>query len=466
MTGDTNTQVRQIPAVNSILETPEAAEAEMKFGRPLLVDSIRAVIDKLRAAVLSGTATPGDDLSAETILSEAVARLHTDSAPNLRRVVNATGIILHTGLGRAVLPRAAIDALGELWSCCNVQMDIDTGERIQREAAVRDTVRRLTGAEDVLVVNNNAGATMLVLRALAEDREVVVSRGELIEIGGSFRLPDIMRESGAVMREVGATNKTHLRDYEAVADTMQTGLLFKAHKSNYQIIGFTKEVGIGELAELGRGLGIPVVDDLGCGALIGLERFGLGHEMTVRESLEAGADIVLFSTDKLIGGPQGGMIVGRADLVQRIRKHPLYRAMRVGKMTLTALEATLKLFLAPDKLPRCHPTYFMLDRTLEALREQAATIVSAVSGHCTAEVVDEPSHLGGGSLPGSSIPSIAVRLGAEGLASDSLALALRKNATPVVPHVRDGAVLLNMRTVFPDEVDTVIAAIEAAHARK
>jgi L-seryl-tRNA(Ser) seleniumtransferase len=465
MTEDRNALLRLIPAVNAVLEDAGSTALADEFGRPMLVEAVRAVVDTLRETALSGNVPPAEALTVGTVIAEARAILESAATPQLRRVVNATGIILHTGLGRAVLPRAAIDALGELWSCSNVQMDLDTGERIRRETAVSETVRQLTGAEDVLLVNNNAGATMLVLRALAKDREVVVSRGELIEIGGSFRLPDIMRESGAIMREVGATNKTHLRDYEAVADTMKTGLLFKAHKSNYQIVGFTKEVGTAELAELGRGLGIPVVDDLGCGALIGLERFGLGHEMTVRESLEAGADIALFSTDKLIGGPQGGMIVGRADLLGRIRKDPLYRALRVGKMTLTALEATLKLFLDPAKLPERHPTYFMLDRTIDALREQASAVISAIGEGCTADVVDEPSYLGGGSLPGSSIPSIAIRLSSAGLATDALALAMRRHATPVIPHVRESTVLLNMRTVLPDEVNAVIAAIEAAHER-
>ncbi len=465
MTEDKNTLLRRIPAVNTVLEDTGADALAAEFGRPMLVEAVRTVVDGLREAALSGAPPSSDDLTVAGVLAGTRSHLENKTVPRLRRIVNATGIVLHTGLGRAVLPRAAIDALGELWSCCNVQMDLDTGERIQREDAVRETVRHLTGAEDVLVVNNNAGATMLVLRALAQDREVVVSRGELIEIGGSFRLPDIMDESGAVMREVGTTNKTHLRDYEAAADTMRTGLLLKAHKSNFRIVGFTKEVGIAELSELGRGLGIPVVDDIGCGALIGLERFGLEHEMTVRESLEAGADIVLFSTDKLIGGPQGGMIVGRADLLARIRKHPLYRALRVGKMTLTALEATLKLFLDPEKLPQRHATYFMLSRTPEDLRAQAATVVAGIGEGWTADAVDEPAYLGGGSLPGSSIPSIAVRLSSAQLTTDALALALRRHATPVVPHVRDDAVLLNMRTVLPDEVDTVIAAIEAAHER-
>ncbi len=468
MTEDKNALLRRIPAVSGVIEDAGAAALAEEFGRPLFVEAVRAVVDGLREAVLSGDAPTAGALTADAVLSEARSRLAAAATPELRRVVNATGIVLHTGLGRAVLPRAAIDALGELWSCCNVQMDMETGERVRRETAVSDTVRQLTGAEDVLVVNNNAGATMLVLRALARDREVVVSRGELIEIGGSFRLPDIMSESGAIMREVGTTNKTHLRDYEAVADTMKTGLFLKAHKSNYQILGFTKEVGISELAELGRGLGIPVVDDLGCGALIGLERFGLGHEMTVRESLEAGADIALFSTDKLIGGPQGGMIVGRADLLARIRKCPLYRALRVGKMTLTALEATLKLFLDPEKLPARHPTYFMLDRTPDALRQQASAIVNGISkseGCIAADAMEEPSFLGGGSLPGSSIPSIAVRLTSTKLSADALALALRSHATPVIPHVREDTVLLNMRTVLPDEISTVIAAIEAANER-
>ena len=327
---------------------------------------------------------------------------------------------------------------------------------------MRELVRQLTGAEDVLVVNNNAGATMLVLRALAAEKEVVVSRGELIEIGGSFRLPDIMRESGAVMREVGSTNKTHVRDYEGAITPMNTALLFKAHKSNYAIVGFTKEVSIGELAAIGQEHGIPVVDDLGCGALVPLETYGLPHEMLVRESLEAGASIVLFSTDKLIGGPQGGMIVGDKALMDRIRSHPMYRALRVGKMTLTALEATLRLFLAPERLAHTHPTYAMLAKSMPDMERLAADLAQRITSlpvAWQAEVAREHSYLGGGSLPASYLPAAAIRLKHPTLGTDALAAALRTSQPSIVPHVADDCVVLNMRTISREEAELVIAAI-------
>ncbi len=450
---------RQLPSVGRLLELPAAAALLDRHGHPQTADALRSVLQERRQALLANPALPAG--TPESLLEAAAARLEAGTLPRLRPVINATGIILHTGLGRAVLPRAAVDALARLTGPCNVQMDLDTGERSRREACVRELVRTLTGAPDVLVVNNNAGATMLVLRALAAGREVIVSRGELIEIGGEFRLPDIMRESGATMREVGATNKTHLSDYQQALQPGVTGLLFKAHKSNYAIVGFTAEVGIAELAALGRAQQVPAVDDLGCGALVPLERYGLPHEMTVRESLAAGADVVLFSTDKLIGGPQGALIVGRPELLDRMRSHPLYRALRVCKLTLTALEATLRLFLDPARLHLHHPTYTMLARPLAELRGQAEALaarVRAAHPDWTVAVVDEPSYLGGGAVPASSLPSIALSLAAP-CGTEALARSLRHAPVPVIPHTRQDAVLVNLRTVLAAEADSLQATL-------
>ena len=451
--------LRKLPAVSTLLDSDDGRMMVASHGHDQTTDALRAADDGLRADILAGEEA---DVEPAAVLASAQAALAQDEAPRLHPVINATGIILHTGLGRAVLPRAAVDALSRLTGCCNVQMDLETGERVKREACVRDLVRRLTGAEDMLVVNNNAGATMLVLRALAAEREVVVSRGELIEIGGSFRLPDIMSESGATMREVGSTNKTHPRDYENAITPMNTALLLKAHKSNYAIVGFTKEVSIGELAEIGNAHGIPVVDDLGCGALVPLETYDLPHEGTVRESLDAGADVVLFSTDKLIGGPQGGMIVGRKDLIARIRSHPMYRALRVGKMTLTALEATLRLFLAPERLAQTHPTYAMLSKSLPDMERQAGGIaerIRALPVDWRADVTRERSYLGGGSLPASHLDAAAVQLSHPTLGAGALAAALRSGTPSVVAHVADERVLLNMRTISDEEGDLVVEAV-------
>jgi L-seryl-tRNA(Ser) seleniumtransferase len=299
------------------------------------------------------------------------------------------------------------------------------------------------------------------LAALGRGKEVVISRGELIEIGGSFRLPDIMTESGAILREVGATNKTHLRDYER-AVSGRTAMILKAHKSNYKIVGFAKEVGIADLVKVGRKHRVPVVDDLGCGALVGLEAFGLEHECTVRESLAAGADVVLFSTDKLIGGPQGGMIVGRAKLLEKIRSHPLYRVLRVCKLTLGALEATLRLFRAPELLAKTHPVYRTIAKTPAEMGAQAADVKELLAVRQPGWKIDvskEVSFLGGGALPAAEMPSFGVRIKAPGMTADKRALAFGMAATPVVPRVADGHVILDMRTVFPEDIPDIVHAV-------
>lgn len=457
MSNDKQNTLKALPSVDSVIKTGTASILAYKYGRSSVVAAIRSAIKTSRDHILSGKML---NPSEERIASLAADILSSEMKPRLSRTVNATGIILHTGLGRAYMPDAAREALSALTGFCNVQMDLPTGNRIPRESCIKELVRDLTGAEDAVLVNNNAGATMLALKALADKREVIVSRGELIEIGGSFRLPEIMEQSGAVLREVGSTNKTHLKDYKnAIND--RTALLLKAHKSNYCIVGFTKEVSIREIAGLGKECNVPVADDLGCGALIDLEQFGLEHEMTVRESLEAGADIVLFSTDKLIGGPQGGLIVGRADLIKTIRSHPLYRALRVCKMTLAALEATLRIFKTPELLSSCHPVYRMLAKTPQEMEQQAknlATLISTQQPAFRVSVQEESSHLGGGSLPTSSLPSFAVRLESVHESAGDIAQRLRTAEIPVIPHVNDDAVMINMRTVFPDEFQDIINA--------
>ncbi len=453
--------LRALPAVDAVLKDPSASALINHYGHSETVAVIRETLDSLRNTILKGS--PPSEAIASSLLDETRRRLEVRHRPHLRRVVNATGIILHTGLGRAAMPDSARIELDTVTGYCNLQQDLETGQRDHREDCLRDLVKDLLGVEDVLVVNNNAGATLLVLAALARGKEVVISRGELIEIGGSFRLPDIMGESGAILREVGTTNKTHLRDYET-ATGPQTGLILKAHKSNYKIIGFSKEIGIAEIVTAGHKQGVPVVDDLGCGALIGLEQFGLQHEGTVQESLAAGADIVLFSTDKLIGGPQGGMIVGRADLLARIRSHPLYRALRVCKLTLGALEGTLRLFKAPDLLTQRHPIYMMLGKTVPQMRTQAETVatrIRAIQPGWTVTVTDETSYLGGGTLPEEGMPSCAVRIKTPGIGANGLALHLRMASVPIVGRIHDEAVVLDMRTVFPADHEAILTGVKS-----
>lgn len=454
---DKRNVLRSLPAVDAVLKVPAAMALIDQYGRSSVASAIRTATDSIRRTLLAGQETP----AAKTdVIAAAREQLESAMRPRLRRAVNATGIILHTGLGRAYMPDAAREALAELTGYCNIQMDLANGERIQREDCIKDLVRELTGAEDAVLVNNNAGATLLVLKSLAENREVIISRGELIEIGGSFRLPEIMKQSGAILRETGATNKTHLNDYEkAIGEN--TGLMMKAHKSNYCIVGFADEVGIADIAALGKKAGIPVIDDLGCGALIALEAFGLDHEMTVRQSLDAGADLALFSTDKLIGGPQGGLIVGRRDLLKTVRSHPLYRALRVGKMALAALEATLRIFRAPELLAQKHPLYRMLARTPPEMDRQARELAGSIRSllpDWSVAVEEDLSYLGGGALPGSSMPSVALQVTSGGMSAEDIARKLRSAETPVIPHVRDNAVLINLRTVLPEDSDDILAA--------
>ncbi|MDD5677438.1 MAG: L-seryl-tRNA(Sec) selenium transferase [Kiritimatiellae bacterium] len=457
---------RVLPSVDKVLKGPEATRLTTVYGRITVVESVRHVLNAWRASILKSGSMEPPTCEASTILEQAAKEIERDSQSCLRRVVNATGIILHTGLGRAALPGAAKEELSRVTGYCNLQQDLQTGQRDRREECVRAIVRELTGAGDVLVVNNNAGATFLLLTALAFGKEVVISRSELIEIGGSFRLPDIMKASGAILREVGTTNKTHVKDY-ANAVGPRTAMILKAHKSNYKIVGFTKEVSIGEISQVGKKHRVPVVDDLGCGALVGLEPFGLPHEYTVRESLRSGADLVLFSTDKLIGGPQGGMIVGRAGLIERIRSHPLYRILRVCKLTLGALEATLRLFKAPDLLAKRHPLYTMIAKPPAAIKSQAVQLKTEIGQKrpdWELAVSSEVSYLGGGSLPGAELPSFAVRIKAPGLRADEMARQFRMSATPIIPRVADHCVILDMRTVFPEDIPDILQAVEQIEA--
>ena len=337
-----------IPSMSELLESAEAAELIARHSRGPVLGALRAAADDFRKKEAAA------DVGA--ILEAARKRLEVDELDRLRPVVNATGILLHTGLGRAVLPGAAAAGLAQMDRCCNLQIDLATGKRGKRNFLCERLICELTGAEAALIVNNNAAATLLILAALCKGREVVVSRGELIEIGGSYRLPDCVTASGALMREVGTTNKTHLRDYEgAIAEN--TGALLRVNPSNYRVIGFSQRVKLDELVALAKTRGVLLIDDLGCGALVDLSPYGLPRESLVQDSLAAGADVVCFSGDKLIGGPQAGIVAWRRELIDRIRKHPLTRMLRVGKLTVMALERTLRLFRDPAALPEKHPLY-------------------------------------------------------------------------------------------------------------
>ncbi len=451
---------RTIPATELVISSDEAASLVKSSGRTETLKAIKKVSDGLRKAISTEKQIEPDASSLSAIVTAAVDLVNQTHTQKLRKVINCTGIILHTGLGRAPMSDAAANEVANTIKNCSIQMDLESGKRNRRETALIGLLQELTGCEDALVVNNNAAATMLVLKALAQGKEVIVSRGELIEIGGSFRLPDIMKESGALLKEVGTTNKTHLKDYEQ-SISPATALLFKAHKSNYKIIGFTKEVAINELTALGKKRGIPVIDDLGAGAMVDLKQYGLDHEPTVRESLEAGADIVLFSGDKLIGGPQAGIIVGKKELIAKIKADSFYRVFRVCKMTIAALEATLKSFLRPEHLAQNNPLYSLISRDLKVIETMANEVAKKVGDKkkdWEISVIKETAFIGGGSLPGMEMPTYAVRITGKDIRPEVLALALRKSDRPVIPRISEDAVLLDMRTVFPEEIPVIIKA--------
>ena len=451
---------RSLPSVDELLRHDAVRPLLTLHARVVVTEALQEALAALRRELRAGDAAP----DAAAVSARAAAWLADYERERLRPVVNATGILLHTGLGRAVLPQPAVDALAGLHRCCNLQIDLATGLRGRRTFMTERLLCRLTGAEAAMVVNNNAAATLLILTALCKGREVIVSRGQLIEIGGSYRLPDCVHQSGATLVEVGTTNKTHLRDYEA-ALTENTGALLRVNQSNYRIVGFAQDVSTAELASLKKGRdGLLLIDDLGCGALVDLQAYGLPHEPMAQDSIRAGADLVCFSGDKLIGGPQAGIIVGRQDLVQKIRKHPLTRMLRVGKMTDMALEHTLRLFLEPASLAERNPTLRMLAAGTAALSARAQTVAEAmgpVPNGWSVEVAETESSMGGGSLPGHAIPSVGIAVRSTVRSLEDLLRRLREHEPPVIARIHEDRVVLDMRTVLDGEERIVAGALAA-----
>lgn len=435
------------PSVDTVLRSADGELAIARHGRTATTEAVRQVLERLRE---TGGPTA---LSAEQIARMALDRLEEQERPSQRPVINLTGTVLHTNLGRALLAEEAIQAVvTAMRAPTNLEYEIEAGRRGERDAHVRDPIRELTGAEDAVLVNNNASAVLLVLNTLAKDREAIVSRGELIEIGGAFRMPDIMARAGAILREVGTTNRTHLKDY-AEAIGPQTGLLLKVHTSNYVVQGFTAEVEPAALAKLGRDHNLPFVDDLGSGTLIDLARWGLRHEKTVQDALKGGADLVTFSGDKLLGGPQAGIVAGRKDLVAKLAKNPLKRALRLDKLRLAALEATLRLYRNPDKLAERLPTLRLFTRKPDELRALAERLLPAIAGALgsgwTVEIVDCASQIGSGALPLETLPSAGLALKpadkASGAAVENLAAAFRALPLPVIGRIAQGALIFDLR---------------------
>jgi len=478
-------RLRALPSVDALLRTPEALALRERLGPSRLTELARSVTDELRAALLAAEpSAAGEEARAdgggavnrparEELLAEAVRRLgdgaDREEAGGLRRVINATGVVLHTNLGRAPLSEAARERVSrEAAGYCALEYDAVTGRRGRRGARAEALLARLTGAEEALVVNNCAAAALLVLTALARGGEVVVSRGELVEIGGDFRVPDVMAQSGATMVEVGTTNRTRLADYER-ALTERTRLVVRVHPSNYRVVGFTSSPALADLAGLAHASGLPLYEDAGSGALFDLAPHGVGGEPVVSDSIAAGADVVTFSGDKLLGASQAGLIVGRAELVGRLRRHPLYRALRADKLALAALEATLEAYGRGTALAEV-PALRMIAAAGEEVERRARDFAGRLRSLPEAkgfkvEVVPGRSAVGGGSAPTSQPPTSLVALEHEGLSADSLDAALRGSRPPVVARILDGRLVLDLRTVADGEESELLAALAAVPRR-
>ena len=452
--------LRRIPGVDHLLEQAKAERGLHGVPRTVLVNSARRVVEALRRSILDDSDRFSENRLSDAALLGALAdRVDREMAFNLKRVVNATGVVIHTNLGRSLLPRAAIDNVAALSGrYSNLEFDLAVGRRGSRYSAVEDILCEVSGAEAGMVVNNNAGAVLLALETLARGRKVIVSRGELVEIGGSFRIPDVMARSGGILTEVGATNRTHLRDYEGAVDA-DTALLLKVHKSNYSVVGFTAEVPLSDLVSLGKQHGLRVMEDLGSGMFIDFAKYGLTREPTVQDSVATGADVVTFSGDKLLGGPQAGLIVGKKDVLDAIKKNPITRALRIDKMTLAALESTLRLYRDPEEAVATIPTLRALTTAYEELKQRAERLAGELAGlgddRLTTVLLDLPSRVGGGSLPLQALPSCCVGVQIAGLSANAVESAMRAHEPPVIGRIEDDRYIMDPRTVGEDETPLI-----------
>ncbi|MDB5085887.1 MAG: L-seryl-tRNA(Sec) selenium transferase [Bacilli bacterium] len=457
-------RLRDLPAVHRLLAHPLCLDAQARWSSAFVSAAAAELLARVRADLQDGKQVAPwtiDSLALEVQLLAA-----DKFRPHLRKVVNATGIVLHTYLGRAPLARSALDEIQQIAAgYSNLELDLATGERGSRYSHVEQILCKLTGAESALVVNNNAAAVFLILRELANEQEVIVSRGQLVEIGGSFRVSEVMRESGAKLVEVGTTNKTHLRDYEQ-AITDQTSLVMRVHTSNFRIVGFTGQPSLSELVHTVHQHGIPVYEDLGSGSILDLRQHGIGDEPHVRASVEAGADIVSFSGDKMLGGGQAGIIVGKEAFITRLRQNQLTRALRIDKLTLAALEATLLLYQDEATALREIPALRMLTESVQSIKDRADSIVSrlaAVFGQqASLELMDSVAYVGGGSLPNDALPSCAIALRMNGISADKLEQRLREQLVPVLAIIRKEAVLFDIRTLFESDIEFFIESIISA----
>ena len=456
-------KLSKLPSVDECLKSSYGEKWLESYYRKTVLRSIREVVDSRRKEILDGM-TP--DLSLDVIAADIEKTIKNHSSYRLRPLINASGVVIHTNLGRAILSDKAVDNIVlTARSYSNLEYEISKGKRGKRYSHIKDIIAELTGAEDSVVVNNNAAAVLICLDTFAKNREVIVSRGELVEIGGSFRIPEVMKSSGAILREVGTTNKTHMVDYEN-AVCGNTGLLLKVHQSNYKISGFTQEVSVPDLGKVGREFKIPVVSDLGSGCMISLRPYGVHDEPTVREVIKEGADLVTFSGDKLLGGPQSGIIVGRKKLVQKIQQNPMMRAMRIDKMTFAALEATFMQYLDEEKALKNIPTLRMLTESGEIIKKRAKKILNAlkksISDKAVMEVQPDQSRAGGGSLPEADFPTFVVSIKPHNMSINALEKKLRLGDPTVIARIKEDILLIDARTILDREVKELVNCVIAA----
>lgn len=456
------TELRNLPSVERLLQTPATRGMVADFGRPLTLEALRQALEDARSCFTQGQALPGED----ELLENARRKLSAWIAPTLRPVINAAGVVLHTNLGRAPLSQAALQAMQAVASgYSTLEYDLEKGKRGSRLVHAEALLRRLTGAEAALVVNNNAAAVLLALSALAARRGVVIARSQLIEIGGGFRIPEVLKQSGARLIEVGATNRVHLSDYQSTLERTEVlsprpALFLRAHSSNFRIIGFTSEPALAEIASVAHAAGLPLLDDLGSGTLLDTSRYGLGHEPMVQESLAEGADLVCFSGDKLLGGPQAGIAVGRGDLIAKMKKHPLARAVRADKLCLSALTATLLHYLK-DEAETQIPVWRMITATPDSLQARARAWAEQLG---TGAVIPGESTVGGGSLPGETLPTFLLAL--EVASPDRFLARLRQGDPPVIARLQEDRVVCDPRSVLPEQDAGLAAVLRQALAQQ
>lgn len=457
--------LRRIPGVDTLLQEPELKLLSRQMGKQTVTSVIREELEKVRKKIISCENPEEGEALLSGLRQQIRIQVEKKSHSSFQRVINAAGILLHTNLGRAPLGTRQIEAAYQaMTGYCNLEYELEEGKRGKRQSHYQKLICQVTGGEAAVAVNNNAAAVTLILAALARNREVVVSRGELVEIGGHFRIPEVMEESGSILRETGCTNRTRIEDYRK-AVTENTAALLKVHTSNYKIVGFTESPSVEELASAGKEYHIPVIVDLGSGILVNLEKFGLPHEPTVREMLEKGADIVCFSGDKLLGGPQAGIITGKKKYIEKIENHPLMRAMRLDKCTTAVLEATFREYLDEEKAWENIPVLKMIRRQKEELKIQAEEIKKALleSGfRGEIQVQEDTSMIGGGSLPGETLSDVAVSIKPEKESTEEFAARLRMQSVPVIVQVKNNRVFLHMRTVFAEEKEILTEMLKEA----